>query len=57
MGHINRKLGRYNDAIEFFKKSLALSPNNSSTYSSIGLVYCMLDKFSEAVYYLDHVSI
>ncbi|OTF78181.1 cell division cycle protein 16-like protein [Euroglyphus maynei] len=54
MGHIQRKLGRYIDAIEFFKKSLSLSPNNPSTYSSIGLVYCMLDKYSEAVDYLDH---
>ncbi|UXI18409.1 transcription factor CBF/NF-Y/archaeal histone -2 [Sarcoptes scabiei] len=53
MGHIQRKLGRNNDAVNYFQLSLTLLPNNPSTYASLGLVFCLLDKYAEAVDYLE----
>ena len=55
MGHVLRKLGRYPDAIEFHKKALTMSPQNASFYSAIGLIYCMMGKWKEAVEHLDYV--
>ena len=55
MGHVLRKLGKYSDAIEFHKKALMMSPQNASSYFSIGLIYCMMGKWNEAVENLDYV--
>lgn len=41
MGHVCRKLGRYDQAITFHKQALRMIAQNASTYDSIGLVYSL----------------
>lgn len=57
MGHIQRKLGREQVAIDYFRRSLTFLPNNPFTYSSIGLVHCMNDNYLQAVESFDYVRI
>jgi len=56
MGHVLRKLGKYPDAIEFHKKALHMSPQDAASYSSIGLIYCMMGEWNKAVESLDYVG-
>ncbi|XP_054162340.1 cell division cycle protein 16 homolog [Oppia nitens] len=51
MGHVLRKLKRYEEAIDFHKQALILCPQNPSTYSSLGFVYSLMTKWNESVEY------
>jgi len=51
LGHVCRKLKKYNDSLEFYRKALALHPTNASTWTSIGLTSIFLNKFDEAIEY------
>ncbi|KAH9414831.1 anaphase promoting complex subunit cdc16 [Dermatophagoides pteronyssinus] len=39
LGHVHRKLGEYDDAINYFKIAIRMIPENSSTLDALGLVY------------------
>ena len=56
MGHILRKLGRYVEAIDYFKRSIELFPSVPSSYCAIGMIYSLLANWKDAVKYLDKVS-
>ncbi|CAG2163999.1 unnamed protein product, partial [Oppiella nova] len=51
MGHVLRKLKKYEEAIDFHKQALILSPQNPSTYSALGFVYSLMTKWNESVEY------
>lgn len=51
LGHVCRKLKKYNDSIEFYRKALSLYPTNAATWTSIGLTSIFLNKFDEAIEY------
>ena len=49
LGHVSRKLGRYEEALQYHKQALNVCPQNSTTYSSIGLIYCYMRNFHDAI--------
>ncbi|KAI1280486.1 Cell division cycle protein 16 -like protein [Halotydeus destructor] len=51
IGHVMRKLKKYEQAIEFHKEALVLSPQNPSSFSALGFVYSLMGKWNEAVEY------
>ncbi|XP_053211911.1 cell division cycle protein 16 homolog [Panonychus citri] len=51
IGHVLRKLKRYDEALEYHKQALVLIPLNPSTYSAIGFVYAWKKKYRKAVDY------
>ncbi|RNA05743.1 cell division cycle 16 -like protein [Brachionus plicatilis] len=51
LGHVCRKLKKYQDSLDFHRKALALQPTSSSTWTSIGLTSIFLNKFDEAIEY------
>lgn len=42
---------KYNEAIQYHKKALALQPKNASTFSAIGYNYMLLFDFDKAIEY------
>jgi anaphase-promoting complex subunit 6 len=57
LGHVCRKLKKYNDSLEFHRKALSLCPTNASTWSSIGLTCIFLNKFDDAIEYFHQVCL
>ncbi|XP_074658547.1 cell division cycle protein 16 homolog [Tubulanus polymorphus] len=51
LGHVCRKLKKYDESLEFHRRALILSPQNPSTYSTIGYVYALTGESSLAVDY------
>jgi tetratricopeptide (TPR) repeat protein len=51
MGHVLRKLKKYEEALEFHKQAMVLSPQNPSSYAAIGFVYSLMCNWNEAVEY------
>lgn len=51
LGHVCRKLERYQEALRYHKQALILVPNKASTYSAIGFVYSLLGNHHEAISY------
>lgn len=51
LGHVNRKLKRYEEALDYHRQALMLSPSNSSTFSAIGYIYALMSSWSQAVEY------
>lgn len=51
LGHVCRKLERYQEALRYHKQALILVPNKASTYSAIGFVYSLLGNHHEAIGY------
>ena len=49
LGHVSRKLKKFDEGIMFYQKSLLLNPKCSSTYASIGLCYLLKRNFKSAV--------
>lgn len=43
------KLGKYNDAIKSYKKSLEINPNNEKTWNNMGTAFFKLKMYQEAV--------
>ncbi|XP_072035292.1 cell division cycle protein 16 homolog isoform X2 [Amphiura filiformis] len=51
MGHVSRKLKKYEQALDFHRQALVLCPQNSSTFSAMGYVYSLMGNFSMAIDY------
>lgn len=51
LGHVSRKLKKYELAIEYHQKALLVSPMKSSTYAAIGYVYALMNNTGLAVEY------
>ncbi|GFW36350.1 cell division cycle protein 16 homolog [Trichonephila clavipes] len=51
LGHTCRKLRRFEEALTYHEHALMLIPQNSSTYSAMGFVYSLMEKWAEAVEY------
>ncbi|XP_071949741.1 cell division cycle protein 16 homolog [Antedon mediterranea] len=51
LGHVCRKLGKYDEALGYHQRALVLSPQNPSTFASIGFVYCLQADFNTAIDY------
>jgi tetratricopeptide (TPR) repeat protein len=49
LGHAYRRSGRYKEAIEAFKRSIAQKPNDAWTYYGLGFVYVQLSHLQEAI--------
>ncbi|XP_023724063.1 cell division cycle protein 16 homolog isoform X2 [Cryptotermes secundus] len=49
LGHTYRKLQKYEDALEYHRQALVLSPSNPSTYSAIGFIHAIIGNTDEAV--------
>ncbi|XP_059163066.1 cell division cycle protein 16 homolog isoform X2 [Physella acuta] len=51
LGHVSRKLKKYEEALEYHKQAEILCPQTASTYSAIGYVHALMGNHSEAVNY------
>ncbi len=49
LGHVSRKLGKFEDALGFHRQALVLRPHSASTFSSIGYVHALRGDLAEAV--------
>ncbi|XP_071443692.1 cell division cycle protein 16 homolog [Hetaerina americana] len=49
LGHVCRKLRKYDEALEYHRQALVLSPLNSSTYTAIGYVQALQCRPADAV--------
>ncbi|CAF0726719.1 unnamed protein product [Didymodactylos carnosus] len=52
MGHVCRKLKKYDESISYFKKCLGLTPRNPHTLIAIGFVHALQGNYGEAIQYL-----
>lgn len=53
IGHTLRRLGRYDEAIEYHNKALTLVQANASTYSALGFLYYLKENWDQALEYLN----
>ena len=44
-----KKLVRYNEAMEVFKKAIQIDPVHAETYSNLGCAYVELLRYEEAI--------
>ncbi|XP_038050279.1 cell division cycle protein 16 homolog [Patiria miniata] len=51
LGHVSRKLKKYEEALEFHRQALVLCPHSPSSYSAIGYVYSLMGDFAMAIDY------
>ncbi|XP_070538544.1 cell division cycle protein 16 homolog [Ptychodera flava] len=51
LGHVCRKMGNYDEALEYHQQALVLCPQNPSTYSAIGFIHSLKLNFAQAVDY------
>ncbi|XP_018584715.1 cell division cycle protein 16 homolog [Scleropages formosus] len=51
LGHVCRKLKKYDQALEYHRQALVLIPQNASTYSAIGYVHSLMGDFESAIDY------
>ncbi|XP_069493217.1 cell division cycle protein 16 homolog isoform X1 [Ambystoma mexicanum] len=51
LGHVCRKLKKYEDALEYHRQALVLIPQNASTYSAIGYIHSLMGNFESAIDY------
>ncbi|CAK9134145.1 unnamed protein product [Ilex paraguariensis] len=51
LAHALRKLRRYNEAITYYEKALALSTRSVSTYAGLAYTYHLQDNFAAAITY------
>lgn len=49
LGHVCRKLGQHEDALEYHYLSLMVIPNSAATYNTIGLIYGLLKDLDSAM--------
>ena len=42
-------MGQFERSLEYYKTALSLNPNNSATYSAIGLAHCYLGNYQDAI--------
>ncbi|XP_071369462.1 cell division cycle protein 16 homolog [Centroberyx affinis] len=51
LGHVCRKLKKYDQALEYHRQALVLIPQHASTYSAIGYVHSLMGDFESAIDY------
>ena len=51
LGHTLRKMKKYEEALDYHRQAMTLSPQNSTTFAAIGFVYSLMFKWNEAVEY------
>ncbi|XP_062861823.1 cell division cycle protein 16 homolog [Trichomycterus rosablanca] len=51
LGHVCRKLKKYEQALEYHRQALVLVPQHASTYSAIGYVHSLMGNFESAIDY------
>ncbi|ELU11735.1 hypothetical protein CAPTEDRAFT_112734 [Capitella teleta] len=51
LGHVCRKLKKYEEALDFHRQALVLSPQNPSTFSAMGFIFSLNGQAAEAVDY------
>ncbi|XP_045560324.1 cell division cycle protein 16 homolog isoform X9 [Salmo salar] len=51
LGHVCRKLKKYDQALEYHRQALVLIPQHASTYSVIGYVHSLMGDFESAIDY------
>ncbi|XP_071838689.1 cell division cycle protein 16 homolog isoform X2 [Apostichopus japonicus] len=51
LGHVHRKLKKYEEALDFHRQALILHPRNQSTLSAMGYCYVLLGNFGQAIEY------
>ncbi|XP_055492604.1 cell division cycle protein 16 homolog isoform X1 [Leucoraja erinacea] len=51
LGHVCRKLKKYDEALDYHHQALVLIPQNASTYSAIGYVLSLKGNFESAINY------
>uniref|UniRef100_A0A8C2TRX9 Cell division cycle 16 n=1 Tax=Coturnix japonica TaxID=93934 RepID=A0A8C2TRX9_COTJA len=51
LGHVCRKLKKYEEALEYHRQALVLIPQNASTYSAIGYIHSLMGNFESAIDY------
>ena len=51
LGHVCRKLKKYEQAIDFHQKALLVSPMRASTFAALGYVYALTLKYDQAIEY------
>ena len=49
LGHVARKLGKYEEALEFHKQAHKIDPKNAGTCAAMGLCYLLLSESNKAV--------
>jgi serine/threonine protein kinase/tetratricopeptide (TPR) repeat protein len=52
-GYINRRQGRFDQAVTYFKKALEIDPRSSVIANNLGQTYALMRKYTEAERYLD----
>uniref|UniRef100_A0A4W5MK53 Cell division cycle 16 homolog (S. cerevisiae) n=1 Tax=Hucho hucho TaxID=62062 RepID=A0A4W5MK53_9TELE len=55
LGHVCRKLKKYDKALEYHRQALVLIPQHASTYSVIGYVHSLMGDFESAIDYFHTV--
>lgn len=53
LGNACANLGKYDEAIESFKKALLVDPNYVEAYFSIGSIYVLMNEKVKAIYFHD----
>ena len=56
-GYTHRKLGKYKEAIDAYKKALSLDPNHTGTHNYIGHTYLKMGFFDKAKYHLEMLDL
>ncbi|XP_021951972.1 cell division cycle protein 16 homolog [Folsomia candida] len=49
LGHVLRKMLKYDEALAFHQKALVICPSNASTHSAIGLIHAITGKTESAI--------
>ncbi|RUP06767.1 hypothetical protein BC936DRAFT_140263 [Jimgerdemannia flammicorona] len=49
IGHLYRRMGRYDEALSYFEKVLVLNPQNASAYAAIGWIRQLRGETDEAI--------
>uniref|UniRef100_A0A8C4N4F7 Cell division cycle 16 homolog (S. cerevisiae) n=1 Tax=Eptatretus burgeri TaxID=7764 RepID=A0A8C4N4F7_EPTBU len=51
LGHVCRKLKRYDEALEYHRQALVLAPQNASTFAALGFIHSLTCDFHSAIDY------
>ena len=49
LGHCYRKMRRFDQALEMYKRAQSLCPNKASTYTALALTYHLMSDFDSAI--------
>lgn len=51
IGFAYKKLGKHEEAIEFYKKAISFQPNEANGHFGLGIIYFELEQYTEAIEY------